>query len=394
MKADPVQPKQYDPTRALNGKVLTGYTFVPELGDWAREVEFEEPMGKSLLHTAENPDPKSWDVIQESVQNERNSNKVRRKQLAYPRRNKGVEEYPVVTEELWQAEDLQEFLDLAVVTTQIERKGGTLADEDLAGLYRAELSQYGPRHNVKKLYRPSGNFLTLVHCDTDPTTGLRVRVTRSVVTSVPSPEVVPPGSSVEYKQIGQGKWIRTERTLMQADGVTPVTGVAPFLTVNYYTRVNFTFPAYIKPFDPAFDLIRTLNKNQRRTIVDLRIRTRREFTANTEARKTISYHAAPPTSSMISNVFEYRTVDWRHDGALFRVNIDRVIANETLIHVTTLINDTFYGAFFETVTFPASSPITTDLLQAQIGSWTIVDIDVQQIENRIWRMTKTSVIME
>jgi hypothetical protein len=223
-----------------------------------------------------------------------------------------------------------------------------------------------------------------------------VRITRSVVSAVPSPEVVPPGVSVEYKQIGKDKWIRTERVLMQADGITPVTGSGAFLTVTYWTRIDYTFPAYIREFIQGFDVVRTLNRNQRRTIFDIRIQTRREFTANTWAKKVITYHAVPPSKASMGSLafLNLRTVDWRYDGALFKVNIERVIANETLIQAVTLRDDTFYGAYNETVILPGSSPIDTTQLMGMIGNEQLVDMDINQIENRIYRMTKTFVTME
>lgn len=392
----PTEPRQYDPTKAHPGRVLLGWRFVPELGDFCKEFDYEEPQDVPFLNTADNPDTSTWDVIQEEVVNERNGNKVRHKQTAYPRRDADEENYPAVVEEVRSAEELQEFIDQTVITSRLERKGGNLNAEELGAnaIFRAELTQFGPYHNVRKRYQAWDNiFLVLTSFETDPTTGHRVRVTRSVVTSVPSPLTVPKpaGVTVSYKEVANGVWIKEFRELLQVDGETPITGATAFSTVTYNTRINFTFPAFIRPFNPGTDIIRTLNKNQRRTIFDVRIRTRREFTANVWARKVVTYHATAPAKP---TVFEWRYVDWKHDGAVFRVNIERVIANETPIIAITLNNDTFYGAYNETVFFPASPGLNTDQYLAAVGNEQLVDVEVNQIENRTFRMVKTYVFME
>lgn len=397
----PVEPRQYDPTRAHFGKELRSQRFIPELGDYIEEVEYEQPQDVPFLGVADDPDRTQWSVIGEEIVNERNSNKVRHKELRYPYRldpgsgDPSRPDFPIVGESEIAAEELMEFTDCVITVARLEEKGQGLDADDLGvgGVIKASLNQYGARHNLRKIWRAcSGSFLTLTSYDTDPTTGHRIRVTRSVVNFVPSPaSPTVPGVSVEYRQIAKALWIKEERTLLDATGQTPVTGSAAFATVTYWTRMNFTFPSYIKPFDPYVDLIRTLNRQQRRTIFDIRIRTRREFSANVWCKKVISYHAAAPAKPAI---FEWRYTDWRHDGALFRVNIERTIANETPIYAITLFNDTFYGAYNELVIFPASPKINTDQYMGQIGVETLVDADVQQIENRIFRMVKSYVVME
>jgi hypothetical protein len=399
----PVEPRQYDPTRAHFGKELRSQRYIPEVGDFVTEVEFEVPHDIAFQYVQEDMDPVTYDVIGAEIVNERNSNKSRRKELRYPRQldpgsgDPATTSFPIVAEELLNAEELREFVDHTIITSRMEVKGGVI-DADILGedgVYRVEISpgQFG-YHNVRKTYRAKdGDFLVRTSYDTDPTTGNRVRVTREVVEFVPAPLAAPqlPGVSVSYKEVAEGIWIKELRELTQVDGVTPITGAGAFASYTYWSRINFTFPSYIKPFDPALDLIRTLNKQQRRTIFDIRIRTRREFTANVWAKKIVSYHAAAPTRPV---VFEWRYVDWRHSGALFAVNIERVIANETLIYTSTLAHDTFFGAYFEQVVFPASPRITTDQYLGQIGIETLIDVDITQIENRVFRMVRTLVVME
>lgn len=400
----PLEPRQYDPTRAHFGKELRSQRYIPEVGDFVEEVEFEVPHDIPFQYVQEDLDPTSWSVLGGEIVNERNSNKSRHKELRYPKQldpgsgDPATASFPLITEELLSADELREFVDHTIVVSRLEPRGGSLDDEVLGvnGVYRVALdpATTGPYYKVRKVYRAKDQvFLTRESFDTDPTTGNRVRITRSVVDFVPSPLSAPqlPGVSVSYKEAADGIWIKELRELLQTDGQTPVTGAGAFATYTYNTRINFTFPAFIRPFDPFVDLIRTLNKHQRRTIFDVRIRTRREFTANVWAKKIVSYHAAAPTKPA---VFEWRYVDWKHDGALFRVNIERVIANETNIFAITLFNDTFFGAWNENVVFPASPGINTDQYLGQLGVETLIDVDISQVENRVYRMVKTYVRME
>ena len=398
----PVEPRQYDPTRAHFGKELRSQRYIPEVGDFVTEVEFEVPHDIAFQYVQEDMDQTSYDVIGGEIVNERNSNKSRRKELRYPRQLDGnggssAATFPVVTEEVKGSTELMEFVDHAINTSQMVPKGTSLESAEIAdaGLIKAELNQYGAYHNVLKITRAWDEaFQTRTSYDTDPTTGLRVRVTRRVVYEIPVVSTAPlPGVSFSYKHVADGVWIAEERQLLLADGTSPVinAGAAAFASYTYWTRINFTFPAYIRQFDPGVDLIRTLNKQQRRTIFDVRIRTRREFTANVWARKVVTFHATAPAKPAI---FEWQLVDWIHRGALFSVNIERVIANETWIAAITLMNDTYFGAYTESVVFPASPGINTDQYLGQLGIDTLIDADVTQVENRVFRMVKTYVKMQ
>jgi len=370
------------------------------------EVEYEVPHDIAFTYVQEDMDPATYDVIGGEIVNERNSNKSRRKELRYPRQfdpgsgDPATSSFPILTEELLAADELREFVDHTIITSRLEpREGSTGLDSEVLGVdgvYRVTLEpgQTGPYYKVKKVYRAKdGQWLVRQSFDTDPTTGNRVRITREVVDFVPAPLSAPqlPGVSVSYKEVAEDLFIKEQRELLQVDGQTPITGTGAFATYTYWTRINFTFPAYIRQFNDGIDIIRTLNKQQRRTIFDIRIRTRREFTANVWARKVVTYHATAPTKPA---VFEWRYVDWKHSGALFAVNIERVIANETTIAAITLMNDTFYGPYVESVVFPASPTITTDQYLGQLGIDTLIDADITQVENRVFRMTKTYVRME
>lgn len=398
------QPRQYDPTKASWGKRLTEWRFEPELGDFVEVVSYEVPQDTKFVGLAEDPHPTGYSVIGSRIANERNSNKSRVEELRYPNRvgvvpgdeTDGTIVYPPQWEETRNVEELQEFVDRVIITSRLEDRDreGLVDGAHATWAFREELKQFSAFQRKRTWWGPfDDTYLTRISYETDATTGLKERIIRSVVfVALPSlVGMMAPGVSVTYKQVAEATWIREERQLLADDGDSIMSGATPFAAFGYYTRMNFTFPTYIRDFNPNVDIIRTLNRNQRRTIFDIRIRTRREFSANVWGRKIVTYHAASPVRP---TMFEWRYVDWKHDGALFRVNIERTIADEKSISAITLMNDTFYGAYNETVVFPASPKLTASEYIGAIGNEKIVDVDVTQIEKRIFRKVETRVFIE
>jgi len=397
----PVEPRQYDPTRAKPGKELRGYDYIPELGDFVEVVNYEMPQDAALLAIAPNAHATGYSVIGAKITNERNSNKVRVEELRYPNRTTGGTDpegdgnpqYPPQWEEVRECEELQEFVDRAIITNRLEDRDneGLVEELDDTFAFREELRAYGPYHRKRTTWGPYGDeYLTRVHYDIDNVTGCPRSITRSVQFTPPVPSLDPIGRETTYKQVAASIWIKQVTQYLQPDGVSVISGSGPFVSYNYDTQIQFTFPSYIKPFVPAYDIVRTLNKHHRKTLFDIRIRTRKAFTRQVWAEKRVSYHAARPLKP---NVFLWNYVDWKHDGLLFHVDIENVIADWTPISAVTLMNDTYYGAWNETVEFPASSPVTTLSYTGQIGIKTLVHCEIEQIQDRIFRKVETWVIL-
>ena len=184
----------------------------------------------------------------------------------------------------------------------------TAGDNDLDTIV-SKVVELTPNQNMYvKTWLPEG-WPVLTSYEEEPTTGVRVKVTREVVGVADTVQNAVVGKSVNVKQVGCGKYVRVTREIDDEGD----TGISNKKEIEHH-HVEYDFPQYLDPDNP-FPKYSTGAGTPESPYVDYLSYGNPNLSSThrlkVPCRFEITYHKTFP---VLSEVFQFKTIDFQSDG--------------------------------------------------------------------------------
>jgi len=219
----------------------------------------------------------------------------------------------------------------------------------------------------RRVVQLASEFQDREDIETDPETGLKVRVISEVVYELGPLTEEAVGRTVSYHEVSTGIWIKETRVMLGSNGLPldPASN-APFWSLTWETEEEFDFPSYQLPLTSDRFPLQFL-PNQRRTVCKFKLPIRLGFRGLTRVRYTRTLHAAQPTRP--GSILDLTGRDWVQDGSLVSWNVKNVLMdhpNTAFYDISTLPGDTFHGALTERIAGTQATAVTGSTYHLQI----------------------------